>query len=83
MNNDMKKMRDDVIDFMRHLNLGVTIIGEKIFKIETDACKKFIEYKKNFHYDKQNINFEHSFGYNNNNLDLEKIKEEDTSESNS
>ncbi len=57
MNNDMKKTRDDILGFMKHINLGINIIGEQIFnKTEEEACKKFLEYKENFlHYNNEYI----------------------------
>ena len=36
MNNDLKKTKDDIFSFMKHMNIGI------------EACKKILEYKDNF-----------------------------------
>lgn len=47
MNNDSKKAREEIIQVLNHINLGIKIIGEEVFKsdINTDLAKKFKEFK--------------------------------------
>jgi hypothetical protein len=47
MNNDSKKAREEIIEVLNHINLGIKIIGEEVFKsdINTDLARKFKDYK--------------------------------------
>jgi hypothetical protein len=47
MNNDSKKAREEIIEVLNHINLGIKIIGEEVFKsdINTDLAQKFYDYK--------------------------------------
>jgi hypothetical protein len=85
MNNDMKKTKDDIFDFLKNINIGLNIIGDQIFTNTEKEAKKFIDYKRNIlRYNKLNIDNEIIFDKIErvNSLDLEKINEEDTAENN-